>query len=170
MEDYGTGVMERGVALVRIDPGFAETITGDANYHVFITPRGDSESLYVINATAGGFEVRESRGGTSSLTFDYKIVAKRRGYEAQRLIDVTEPFNAAMKAADRRSKPGADAAGAPASNRRPHADFRLPQRMPAHPGEPAKHVPARHPAPGNPNLPPAQRVAANQNEPTPQPR
>jgi hypothetical protein len=99
MEDYGTGVMERGVSVVKIDPAFAETVTADANYHVFITPRGDSEGLYVINATPTSFEVRESRGGTSSLTFDYKIVAKRRGYEAQRLVDVTERFNAERKAA-----------------------------------------------------------------------
>jgi hypothetical protein len=66
---------------------------------VFITPNGDSESLYVINKTATSFEVRESKGGTSSLTFDYRIVAKRRGYEALRHVDVTESFNAEMKAA-----------------------------------------------------------------------
>jgi hypothetical protein len=95
MEDYGTGVMQRGVSMVKIDPAFAETISESADYHVFITPRGDSKGLYVINATAAGFEVRESGGGTSSLTFDYKIVGKRRGYEAQRLRDVTQSFNEA---------------------------------------------------------------------------
>jgi len=93
MEDYGTGVMERGVSVVKIDPAFADTISQSADYHVFITPRADSKGLYVINATPASFEVRESGGGTSSLTFDYKIVARRRGYEAQRLIDVTDRFN-----------------------------------------------------------------------------
>jgi len=100
MEDYGTGVMERGVSVVKIDPAFAETISESADYHVFITPRGDSKGLYVINATADRFEVRESGGGTSSLTFDYKIVARRRGYEGERLKDVTESFNAAKARAD----------------------------------------------------------------------
>ena len=38
--------------------------------------------------------MRESKGGTSSLSFDYRIVAKRRGYEKERLTDVTERFNA----------------------------------------------------------------------------
>jgi hypothetical protein len=94
MEDYGTGVMERGVSVVKIDPSFAETISQSADYHVFITPRADSKGLYVINATLESFEVRESGGGTSSLSFDYKIVAKRRGYETQRLTDVTERFKA----------------------------------------------------------------------------
>jgi hypothetical protein len=94
MEDFGSGTLQRGVAVVQLDPAFAETVTADASYHVFLTPRGDSKGLYVIHATATGFEVRESGGGTSSLAFDYRIVGKRRGYEAQRLTDVTARFNA----------------------------------------------------------------------------
>ena len=99
MEDFGSGQLVRGSALVKIDPAFAETVSESAEYHVFLTPKGDSKGLYVVNETAAGFEVRESGGGTSSLAFDYRIVAKRRGYEAQRLTDVTERFNAAQKQA-----------------------------------------------------------------------
>jgi hypothetical protein len=95
MEDYGTGTMEGGVAVVQIDPVFAGTVTADMSYHVFLTPLGDSKGhLYVVKTSATSFEVRESSGGTSSIGFDYKIVAKRRGYEAQRLVDVTDRFNA----------------------------------------------------------------------------
>jgi hypothetical protein len=101
MEDFGSGLLERGVAVVKIDPGFAETVTADASYHVFITPNADSKGLYVIRKTTTSFEVRESGGGTSSLSFDYRVVAKRRGYEAQRLTDVTEPFHEATKAVER---------------------------------------------------------------------
>jgi hypothetical protein len=93
MEDFGSGELRNGVAVITIDADFAETVTADASYHVFITPNGDSEGLYVINKTANSFEVRESKGGTSSLTFDYRIVGKRRGFETQRLTDVTERFN-----------------------------------------------------------------------------
>jgi hypothetical protein len=93
MEDFGSGELKLGVAVVKIEPAFSETVTADSSYHVFITPNGDAEALYVVNKTATSFEVRESKGGTSSLTFDYRIVAKRRGYEAQRLTDVTERFN-----------------------------------------------------------------------------
>jgi hypothetical protein len=90
MEDFGSGSLASGKAVVRIDPAFAETISSDGNYHVFLTPNGDSKGLYVSSKSAGSFEVRESGGGTSSLNFDYRIVAKRAGYEAQRLTDVTE--------------------------------------------------------------------------------
>jgi hypothetical protein len=93
MEDYGTGTMKMGVAVVKIDPAFADTVSETADYHVFLTPNADSKGLYVINKTLTSFEVRESGGGTSSMTFDYKIVGKRRGYEAQRLVDVTDRFN-----------------------------------------------------------------------------
>lgn len=99
MEDFGSGELNSGVALIHIDPAFSGTVTADASYHVFITPNGDSKGLYVIAKTPTTFEVRESGGGTSSLTFDYRIVAKRRGFEAQRLVDVTERFNTEQKAA-----------------------------------------------------------------------
>jgi hypothetical protein len=92
MEDFGTGAMQGGVGVVQIDRAFADTVTGDASYHVFLTPRGDSKGLYVTNVTASSFEVREAGGGTSSLSFDYRIVAKRAGYEAQRMVDVTDTF------------------------------------------------------------------------------
>jgi hypothetical protein len=99
MEDFGSGQVNHGVAVVKIDPAYGETVTADSSYHVFLTPNGDSKGLYVINKTATSFEVRESSGGTSSLSFDYRIVAKRRGFEAQRLTDVTERFNSETKAA-----------------------------------------------------------------------
>jgi hypothetical protein len=94
MEDFGSGQVEHGAAFVEIDPSFAETVSESAAYHVFLTPKGDSKGLYVTNETATGFEVHESGDGTSSLSFDYRIVAKRRGYESQRLTDVTDRYRA----------------------------------------------------------------------------
>jgi hypothetical protein len=90
MEDFGAGTLRNGVATVSIDAAFAETVSGTSDYHVFLTPQGDSKGLYVANKTAASFEVHESGGGTATIGFDYRIVAKRRGYEAQRMVDVTE--------------------------------------------------------------------------------
>jgi hypothetical protein len=94
MEDFGSGTIKNGRTTVSIDAAFAETVSGSADYHVFLTPRGDSKGLYVTNATAGSFEVHESGGGTSTIGFDYRIVAKRRGFETQRMVDVTEAMKA----------------------------------------------------------------------------
>jgi hypothetical protein len=141
MEDFGSGLLERGLAVVKIDPAFAETVTSDASYHVFITPNGDCNGLYVIRKTATGFEVRESKGGTSSLTFDYRIVAKRRGYEAERLTDVTERFNAETLAAmPRRAPVGQQRSAPPPELRRAPA----PRGTPTSPS--ATHQAAEKPA------------------------
>lgn len=149
MDDFGSGVLQNGVAVVQIDPAFAETVSETADYHVFITPNGDAEALYVINKTATGFEVRESKGGASSLTFDYRIVAKRRGYEAQRLTDVTERFNAEQA----RAMPS-KATGAP---RKPGLP---PQLLQAPRTEGAPAVPGIHRAPTSQRGPAIQQERA----------
>jgi hypothetical protein len=91
-EDFGSGTLTNGVATVTLDPTFAQTINATNEYHVFLTPKGESEGLYVSHETPQGFEVHEQRGGRSSVAFDYRIVAKRAGYEKQRLEDVTARY------------------------------------------------------------------------------
>jgi hypothetical protein len=81
--DYGFGRLQNGYAQILIDPLFAETVSLDAPYHVFIQAYGDAE-LYVSQRTPAGFEVR-LRGGDPDVEFSYRLVAKRRGYEQNRL-------------------------------------------------------------------------------------
>ena len=83
-EDFGTATLRYGQAVVDIDPLFAATINLD-DYHVFLTPLGDCQGLYVANKTSTGFEVRELGGGTSYVSFDYRIAAHRLGYGEVRL-------------------------------------------------------------------------------------
>jgi hypothetical protein len=94
MEDFGSSNLHNGVAVITIDSAFAETVSTTADYHVFLTPNGDSKGLYVVAKTATSFEVRESGGGAASIAFDYRIVARRRGFESQRLTDVTDTLKA----------------------------------------------------------------------------
>jgi hypothetical protein len=42
----------------------------------------------VATKTATGFEVRELRSGNSNVSFDFRIVAKRRGFEALRMEEL----------------------------------------------------------------------------------
>jgi hypothetical protein len=92
-EDFGSGQLSSGVATVTLDPVFAQTVNMDVEYHVFLTPKGDSKGLYVSNETGTGFEVHESAGGRSTISFDYRIVARRKGYETIRLADKTKEFD-----------------------------------------------------------------------------
>jgi hypothetical protein len=91
-EDFGSGVLTNGATAVPLDPTFASTVNTAIDYHVFLTPHGECEGLYVTNLTPSGFEVRELHHGSSNVAFDYRIVAKRAGYENQRLEDVTERY------------------------------------------------------------------------------
>jgi hypothetical protein len=89
-EDFGSGQLARGAVRVRLETTFAQTVNNSADYHVFLTPKGDCKGLYVTNETAGAFEVREMGGGNSNVAFEYRIVAHRKGYENLRLADATE--------------------------------------------------------------------------------
>ena len=91
-EDAGSGQLANGSATIALDQVFAQTVNGDVDYHVFITPNGECEGLYVIHKSAQGFEVHELRGGHSNIAFDYRIMARRRGFENTRMQDVTEDF------------------------------------------------------------------------------
>lgn len=84
-EDFGTAQLVNGQATVTIEPLFLQTINTGVPYHVFVTPLGDCNGLYVTNKTATSFEVRELGGGTANIGFDYRIVAKRLGFEDLRL-------------------------------------------------------------------------------------
>lgn len=89
-EDAGSGHLVNGAATITLEPIFAQTINTNLDYHVFLTPNADCKGLYVARKSAVSFEVHELGGGTSTLDFDYRIMAKRKGYENVRLADMTK--------------------------------------------------------------------------------
>ncbi len=88
-EDFGSEHLSNGVAVIQLEPDYAQTINTKLEYHVFLTPNGDCKGLYVTRKTESSFEVRELGGGTSSIGFDYRVVALRKDYENVRLADHT---------------------------------------------------------------------------------
>jgi len=88
-EDFGSGQLSNGSAIVPLETVFAQTVNSQLEYHVFLTPKGDCKGLYVFNETPSGFEVHELGAGTSNVGFDYRIVALRKDYENIRLADRT---------------------------------------------------------------------------------
>ena len=88
LEDMGGGQLHNGSAVVALDADYAQTVNSGMEYRVFLTPNGDSKGLYVTNKTATSFEVHEQGGGTSSIAFDYRIVARRKGFENVRMADL----------------------------------------------------------------------------------
>ena len=86
-EDFGIGQLHEGEADVRLDHDFAALVHTDS-YHVFVTPYGDSNGLFVAHMRPHSFVVREQQGGKHSLEFAYRVVARRRDVTVTRL----EPF------------------------------------------------------------------------------
>ncbi|KAF6697959.1 hypothetical protein CN975_28475 [Bacillus cereus] len=82
-EDFGIGELDRGKTTVHLDPDFAMMVSTDS-YHIFLTPEGDSKGLYISKKTPTSFEVRESQEGSNSLSFSYRVVARRKDVSVSR--------------------------------------------------------------------------------------
>ncbi len=86
VEDFGRARLAGGRARVELDRLFLETVTIDETYPmmVFVELGGECNGVYVVKGT-GGFDVVELRGGASSVPFDYRVLARRKGFEETRL-------------------------------------------------------------------------------------
>jgi hypothetical protein len=85
--DYGFGHLQNGRATIAVDPLFAETVSLEKGYYVFLQPYGEAE-VYVSDTTPESFEVRlraRDTEGDANVKFAYRIVGKRRGFEQARL-------------------------------------------------------------------------------------
>jgi hypothetical protein len=89
-QDFGRAKLIRGRTEVKLDGDFAALVR-TADYHVFLTPEGKSNGLYVTGKNKTGFEVREQLSGKSSVKFSYQIVARRKGVRVARLQKVKFP-------------------------------------------------------------------------------
>ena len=91
-EDFGEGQLVNGTAHINIEPLFLQTVTIDDAHpmKVFVQLEGDCKGVYVTKSTAG-FDVKELQGGNSNVSFSYRIVAKRKGFEDVRLETVNAP-------------------------------------------------------------------------------
>lgn len=104
-EDFGQAKLVNGRAVITIEPVFAETVNTEGDYHIFVTPKGNCRGLYVAHQGQGSFEVRELNKGKANITFDYRIVARRRAYEQVRLAEFKEARDGKQLAAGLTAKP-----------------------------------------------------------------
>jgi hypothetical protein len=90
-EDYGRAQLVEGRVEVELDTDFVAVLgIEDDEYHVFLTPEGDSHGLYVESRSARSFIVREQQAGTSNTTFSYRVAAKNKHRQPKRLAMLKE--------------------------------------------------------------------------------
>jgi hypothetical protein len=98
-EDFGTGTVTAGKAVVKLDPQFIQHIDPQ-DYHVFVTEHDEHNDLYVTGRTATGFAVAAdpttlaAKGKSAAMvngTFSWRVVGKRNDVKAERLAKFTMP-------------------------------------------------------------------------------
>jgi hypothetical protein len=94
--DYGTAQLQNGRCFVQYDPLFRQTVTISPEHQpmIFVQMNGETKGVYV-EKIENGFWVIENNAGLSNARFDYRIMAKRKGYENHRL-DKTDGPNPAL--------------------------------------------------------------------------
>jgi len=94
-EDYGSGQLSNGNAIISIDPNFSKNVVvNDAHpLRVFIQLEGECNGVYVADKTIDGFRVTELNNGNSNVSFSWHIVANRKdetGNEANSIARYSE--------------------------------------------------------------------------------
>jgi len=93
-EDFGEGQLTNGQATITFEPIFAQTINTTVPYRVFVTHISDTPVILTVSSkTSTGFTVKGFNldGSPANVSFDYRIVAKRLGYENIRLEERPAP-------------------------------------------------------------------------------
>ncbi len=85
-EDFGSGQLINGKSHIDLDSIFLQTVTISEEHpmKVFVQLNGDSNGVYVVKGKTG-FDIIELNNGKSNVPFDYRVVAKRKGFENIRL-------------------------------------------------------------------------------------
>lgn len=91
--DYGTGQLQNGRCFIPYEGSFRQTVTMTPEHEpkVFIQLNAETQGVYVEKVN-DGFWVIENGGGQSNAKFDYRVMAKRKGYENHRLERGTAPL------------------------------------------------------------------------------
>ena len=86
-EDVGEGRLVNGRCHIELDPLFLETVSIDDQnpMRVFVQLHDEHCEGVAVKKGITGFDVIELRNGHSNGSFDFRVMAKRKGFETKRL-------------------------------------------------------------------------------------
>lgn len=90
---FGSATLVNGVATIHLEPVFGPLASAGLEYQVYFSPKGDCNGLYLAHKTVAAFEVHELGQGTSNISFEYRIVARRTAIQNARLAHKTDPVD-----------------------------------------------------------------------------
>lgn len=85
--DIGRGKLKNGKYIIRLDPKFLETVNTDIQYEVRTWAYGNGTVWVDTSKMYKQYVVVE---GTADIEFGYEVIAKQKGYEKDRLEEVTK--------------------------------------------------------------------------------
>lgn len=89
LEDFGRDRLSDGRARVNLDADYAAAVE-TFDYFVFLSPEGESRGLYVADRSETGFVVQEADDGQGTTPFSYRVVARPKGGDKQRLATLSD--------------------------------------------------------------------------------
>ncbi len=91
-EDFGQGIIQNGKAIVQIPVDYLETVTISSQYpmKVFVTPNADLGNWWVEKRETSF--IVHAPDATDGAGFDFRIVARRAGYEDLRLREAPAAY------------------------------------------------------------------------------
>ena len=87
VEFFGEGDLLEGEADVQLDPLFLESVTINSDHpmKVFLQLHDENCQGVAVKKSKSTFKVIELNSGRSNSTFDYRVVARRKGYQDNKL-------------------------------------------------------------------------------------
>jgi len=93
-EDFGSAVIRDGRAHVEVAQDFLQTVTVSEEYPMKVFIQMENTSVdYKLMKNQTGFDIEVIGETTEALAFDYRVVAKRRGYEDLRLKSAPDAYS-----------------------------------------------------------------------------
>ncbi len=100
IDDYGSGEIVNGKAHIDLDPLYLDCVTINEKHpmKVFVQLTSPMSNQFYVKKGTTGFDVIVTGEGAESVsaTFDYRVVAKWKGYEHVRFEVAEEPAKAMM--------------------------------------------------------------------------
>lgn len=77
----GVAQLVNGSVVVTFDDQFKSLVSSREPVIITVSPKGNSQGIYIENTNSNGFIVKENNNGTSSVGFNWIAIGVKKGYE-----------------------------------------------------------------------------------------
>ena len=86
IQSKGKAQMVSGQVFIEFDQNFAKTVSNIQEVVITVTPKGNTNGVYVSSISSNGFTVSENNGGNSNVEVSWIAIGVVKGYEDMSLL------------------------------------------------------------------------------------